>query len=58
MEERECRNCGRTADVGVYCQRCAADIMAKALKPHFSGRRKKVHRPVSAASSVQPRLIG
>ena len=58
MGERQCRNCNQPADVGVYCQRCADETMAKALNPPSGGLRKKVHRHASATSSVQPRLIG
>ena len=58
MGERHCRNWNQPADVSVYCQRCADEIMSRALNPPSGGRRKKVHRHVSATSSVQPRLIG
>ena len=58
MDQGRCRNCKQVADVGVHCRSCADRIMAKALKQYFGGRRKKVHRPVPATSSDQPRLIG
>ena len=56
--ERHCRNCKKSADLGVYCQHCADELMAKALKSPSGGCRKKVHRHVPAKSSVQCRLIG
>ena len=58
MGERQRRNCNQPADIGVYCQRCADETMAKALNPPSGGRTKKVHCHVPATPSVQPRLIG
>ena len=45
-------------DAGVYCQRCADEIMARVLNPHHGGRKRKAHRPVAATQSAHPRLIG
>ena len=56
MGERNCQNCDQPAHTGVYCQRCADEIMARALNPPSGGCRKKVHRHAPATSSVQPRL--
>ena len=58
MGGRECRNCDRTRDAGVYCQNCADEIMARVLNPHHGGRKRKAHRPVAATQSAHPRLIG
>ena len=46
------------ADDCVYCQRCADEIMAKALNSPFAGHTKKVHCHVPATSSVRRRLMG
>ena len=57
MGKCEYRNCGQTVATGVYCQRCADDIMAKTLKPHFHGRNKQVHRSMPIKPLAQPPLF-
>ena len=57
MGERQYRICNQPADVGLYCQRCADEIIAKALSPQFGGRGERAHRPLPATPSVQPGVI-
>ena len=54
MVERLCRNGDRTENATLYYRWCADEIMARALSLPSGGRRRKVHRRVSATSSVQP----
>ena len=59
MENRQYRNCKQPADVGLYCRRCADEIMVKALTSPSGGRSKRVHRPsLATTSAAQTRLIG
>ena len=42
MANGTCRRCDRPPEAGLYCNSCAADVMAKALNPFHGGRRKKL----------------
>ena len=52
MGLRECRNCDRTTNIGVYCQHCAGEIMAKAPNSHPITRRKRAPGPCWRLSQV------
>ena len=55
MAERQCRNCNQPAGVGVYGQRCADEIMAKALNPPFGGSQEE-SAPPRAGDICSPAL--
>ena len=40
-EAQRCRKCGDPADVGVYCRKCADDLLVRSMDPQIGGRRKK-----------------
>ena len=51
MAKAKCRSCDHAAYSGAHCNSCAAVIMANALNPFFSGRRKKFPRSLPTRTS-------
>ena len=57
MTNAKCSSCDHAADAGACCSSCAEGIMAKALKPFFGGRRKKLPRSEPPRLSTQHQLF-
>ena len=58
MRRRECWSCGWTAGTSAHSKQSLDENMTNSLKLHSVGSRRRIHRPIVAASSAQLCLVG